>query len=762
MDDSIEVPLPDPDQLPGLLRGSPHWITWKAERREDKINKVPCDRAGYTASMNGGHMTLADALKSALRLRKVHRSPRFGVGYQFTEGCGLVGVDIDKAIANGVRADHLAWFLETYPTWAEFSVSGTGVHQFFAGAFSGKRTAKIPEEVDGAVEFRKAEVFGGTGFIAVTGRVIPDTPVTLAGAAPVVDTLTPFFEPVYQLPPARPITARATGSAADSNIEAWGRAGLERQCSLVRNAPNGHLHFALASAACSVGRLVPHAVSWDDAESALYDAAKAAGGKDMNNAMKTIRGQLEFGGTDPSYPAERFSVVGPADPGDVDLSEFGLKIHEPEVAADELAEEVQEEAAPEVMDPGPFPEHLLAVPGFVGKVIEFTNTNSLVLQPILALGGALALLSVLTGRKVKDKYGSRTNLYVLSIAKSGEGKDQSRRTNKRILDAAGASVLVGSESWASGPGLIAAVAQTPAVLFQNDEIGRFLQTTSDPKKAPHLFSCISILLKLYSSADDVFIGDAYADATKQTKIAQPHAVVYGTTVPGSFYAAMSEDAVTNGFLGRLLVFEAPNQQQPIQEPEPIEPTAELVETARKWFNWNPGGGNFGSIHPKPFVVPSTPEAEAVFRELRAFSRDQRAILGDVLGSLWVRAAENARKLALLYACSENFGEAAVVTVEAAEWACTLTQYLVRRQCWDVNRFVARNQTESESLEMLRLIASYGDKGITGTQLLKRTRHLKKRDREDTLQALIDGKEIDVDVIKTLGRSTKVYKSIRTN
>jgi hypothetical protein len=42
---------------------------------------------------------------------------------------------------------------------------------------------------------------------------------------------------------------------------------------------------------------------------------------------------------------------------------------------------------------------------------------------------------------------------------------------------------------------------SPTVLFQFDEFGRFLRTIGDPKRAPHLFNVLTALMKLYSSAD---------------------------------------------------------------------------------------------------------------------------------------------------------------------------------------------------------------------------------------------------------------------
>ncbi len=726
----LSVPIPDPATLPTLLRDSAHWITWKAEARDGKVAKVPCDRAGHTASMKENHLSLSEAIKSAERLRKIYDNEAFGVGLSFVEGGGIVALDLDSAIVDGVRAEHLKWLIDDHPTWAEISLSGVGAHLFYAGDFDGKRIARI--------HGIKIEVFGTKGFVAVTGRSFPGTPDQQADFSTVADVLGPYLE---KQPVKKKTTVPVGTFVRPHGNTAYGLAALEAQCSVVRAAAQGTLHYTLCSAATSLGRLVPNYLTWEEAENALYVAAEMAGGRDMDNALKTIRGQLEFGMTDPVI------LNGDANPTDVDLSSFG---------ADD-PEEIHTEAPPSVDDPGPFPEHLLDVPGFLGEVAAFTNQNSFVLQPILALAGALALLSVLTGRKVRDKDGIRTNLYVLSVAGSGEGKDMARKTNKRILYAAGAPHLLGPESWASGSGLLAAVEKQPAILFQNDEIGRFLQTTGDAKKAPHLFSIVSILLKLYSSADDVFLGDAYADG-RQKQIPQPHAVLFGTTVPESLYAGLSEDSVTNGLMGRMLIFEAPDRQQPTQEPDTIEPPESVITTARKWAQWQVGSGNLGGIHPTTFVVPVASGADEQFRQLRAEARDRRAALGNVLGSLWVRAVENARKLALLYACSVAIGESVCVDENAAKWACDLTRHLVRRQCIASSQHIARNTTESDSLAIERMICYASPEGITAMELHTKTRHLKRRDRDEIIASLLECGKIKVSQDKTgrAGRPKSVY------
>ena len=168
-------------------------------------------------------------------------------------------------------------------------------------------------------------------------------------------------------------------------------------------------------------------------------------------------------------------------------------------------------------------------------------------QPVLALAGAITLQAVLAGRKVRDERGNRTNLYAVGVAPSGAGKDHARKVSKNVLFHAGLDALEANEDLASDAGLVSALEINQASLFQFDEFGRFLRTIGDAKKAPHLYNVLTALMKLYSSADTVFKGKAYADAKRNKVIDRPCAVVYGTTVPEHFFESLTADALADGF-----------------------------------------------------------------------------------------------------------------------------------------------------------------------------------------------------------------------
>jgi hypothetical protein len=436
--------------------------------------------------------------------------------------------------------------------------------------------------------------------------------------------------------------------------------------------------------------------------------------------------------------------VPPLPPVEVQRIAASVARYEPDQVATALAENhwaqlwEKEAPPPGPADPGPLPEHLLAVPGFVADVMAYNLATAIRPQPVLALASAICLQAVLAARKVCDERGNRTNVYVIGIADSGRGKDHGRKVNRNILFHAGLDYLEGNEDIASDAGLVAAVEQQPGVLFQVDEVGRFLRTIGDPKKAPHLFNVIGTLMKLYSSADTVFRGKAYADPKRSRVIDQPCVSLYGTTVPEHFFESLTAEGLTDGFVARLMAFEAhdvtPRQRTPL-----TPPPASIIEAAR-WWGELCNGGNLRGEHPKPIVVKAADTAQGVFDDLAEIVDIELTSGTFKARSLWARVEEKACRLALIYACSAN-REQLEIDEPAAQWACELSTYLTRRMLMLANQWIADGSFDALQKKVLRIVRQAGGR-IGRNELCRRTQSFSVRLREDIIQNLLATGQIE--------------------
>jgi len=385
-----------------------------------------------------------------------------------------------------------------------------------------------------------------------------------------------------------------------------------------------------------------------------------------------------------------------------------------------------------------FPPHLLDVPGFIGEVIKYNLATAVRPQPILALAGAIGLQAALAARKVRDERNNRTNVYCIGVAPSGAGKDHARKVNKLVLLRAGLTHLEGNEDLASDAGLMAAVEEQPALLFQLDEFGRFLRTIGDPRKAPHLFNVLSALMKLYSSADTTYRGKAYADPKRNRTIDQPCVSLYCTTVPEHFLGSISSESLQDGFIARLLVFEAdalPRRQRSCH----LDLPATIIDAARWWGDFRPNGSHRGD-HVEPVVVSYSDAARDVFDDLARHVDSQLASGSAVEQAMWARAEEQACRLALMHACSMTRPPSAI-EAQSAQWACELVSYLTRRMLRLAEEWVADGQFDARQKRVLRCIRQAGGT-ISKRDLSRRTQWLTQRERQEVIDNLIETGQIE--------------------
>jgi hypothetical protein len=409
--------------------------------------------------------------------------------------------------------------------------------------------------------------------------------------------------------------------------------------------------------------------------------------------------------------------------------------------------------------PEPDPDFILPpVGGLIGEIVAWNLKTALYPQPELALAGAIALMGVLTGRKVCDSRGTRTNVYVLSLAPSGGGKEHARKVNKEILQRAGKAgeAMIGPERIGSSAGLVSSVAAQPAILFQLDEIGRLLSTMKNPGKQPHLYNIGTVLLQLYSSADSLWIADAYADQKKTKRINQPHACIYGTSVPDAFWDNLTAENVSEGFLGRLLTFEARTGYVPMAAPTPEPPPESILEAARWWLEYRPnaGSGNLGDENPAPYMVGYSAAARERMDSHLAGICERRTKESPTEAAVWSRSGEKSAKLALILACSRASPAAPPrVELEDVDAAILIANQLTRRMLRKAFEHVSENETESRLKKLLRQIKGE----MTLNELTRRTQWLRGRERQEILADLRASGLIQIELKDTGGRPVTIVK-----
>jgi hypothetical protein len=416
------------------------------------------------------------------------------------------------------------------------------------------------------------------------------------------------------------------------------------------------------------------------------------------------------------------------------------------------------QAAPEPVstDPGILPPEALRVPGFVGEVMDHCLATAPYPNPTLAFCGGLALLAFLAGRKVRDPADNRTNIYLLGLAHSSAGKDWPRKINAKTLQAVGLAGRLG-EQLASGEGLQDALHAAPAMLFQTDEIDAMLQSMKRARDARHE-SIMATLLTMYSAANSVYPMRRRAGQPDPGVIDQPCLVLFGTAIPNHYYGALSERMLTNGLFARMLVLES-GPRQAGQEPGISDPPQRVIDTAAWWASYRPAPGNLTDTHPQPRTVPQSEGARALLVDLRreaedAYARAERSS-DAVATTVWGRVSENARKLALLYAISEDH-EQPEIGENAVRWASALVLHQTRRMLHMAAGYAAEGEFDELVLRLLRKVGEAPSRSMPHSTLLKRMKVDTKTFRQ-VIETLIERGDLAVESCKTAGRDAISYR-----
>ncbi|QDP46547.1 MAG: putative bifunctional DNA primase/polymerase [Prokaryotic dsDNA virus sp.] len=404
--------------------------------------------------------------------------------------------------------------------------------------------------------------------------------------------------------------------------------------------------------------------------------------------------------------------------------------------------------------------------GIVADVADYITRTAVRPQPLFSLVGALSLVANVMGRKYETESGLRSNLYLVSIGATGCGKNHARSCIKKILSHADLKDNLGGEELASGQSILSRASETPNVLFQLDEFGLFMKSVQNPNAGSHLASILSILMKLFSSAGDIYVGTEYANNHKRPRVTieYPCINVHATSTGETFYDALESKHVLSGYLNRLLVVETDVDRPPRNRKKV---NREIPHPIIEWCHIasNPSGsgsGNLLGVNPAtPLMVVKTQEASRMFDEYDdKIDIAIRETSGTGLDSLYNRAWEHADKVALVLAVAENPVEP-VVEKRHAEFAIAFVDWSIECLVHQVNARVADSPFESRTKECLRAIANAGERGMTEREMGRHGAFAKltPKERLEALTALSDAEQVERVQIKTAGRPRIAYVAL---
>ena len=393
----------------------------------------------------------------------------------------------------------------------------------------------------------------------------------------------------------------------------------------------------------------------------------------------------------------------------------------------------------ECADPGPIPDHLFDVPGFVSELMGYTLRTAPYPNRALAFAGAFALLGHLSGRKYKDEYDTRPNLYFLSLAASGTGKQHPRGVNVSLAALKGFASEMG-DYFASGEGLEDSFLSNPCMFYQIDEADTLFNTVKMKDTRAEMIS--SMLLRMYSESNSVHIMRKKAlqrgQPASSSSIIQPHLTFLGTAVPKFFYASLSERVMANGLLARCLVLEAGKRGEAndnaVAEEFPERVLSDITDLIRIGHE-----NALFSEFPQTRTVPMEARAKLLLKDVRREADamyakyDQSSNANECALALWARAGEKVSKFALVRAISQDVN-APVIREEDIAWARTLVFHATRRMLFMAGLYAYDGEFDRQMKRVMQKVSAKS--GRLSYRNLLRSISMEKDELKRVLETLI--------------------------
>ena len=172
------LPFSDGGGIPAALRAANRWAPWRAawDVKRGKYDKIPMRADHPELGLSTANPARWFPFTDALRAHKQAKGMLAGVGYCMTKPHGIVGVDLDNALVDGVAEPWALEIIERLGGYTETSPSGRGLRVFVTGEIESDWTN---HEVG-------VEVYAGwtPRFLTLTGRRWPGAPADVGPAKP--------------------------------------------------------------------------------------------------------------------------------------------------------------------------------------------------------------------------------------------------------------------------------------------------------------------------------------------------------------------------------------------------------------------------------------------------------------------------------------------------------------------------------------------------------------------------------------------------
>lgn len=400
-------------------------------------------------------------------------------------------------------------------------------------------------------------------------------------------------------------------------------------------------------------------------------------------------------------------------------------------------------------------------PGLIGRMADHITLTAKKQQPLFSMGAALAVMGVLTGRLYQGPTGLGTSLYQIMAAGTGKGKQHPFDGARAILSKCGLIGHLGPGEFASDVAIFSALHRQPNLLCCIDEAAGIMGRSSARNAASHETGMSGEMRKIYSLNFKVYMTKESA-ARPAFPIYWPALGLFMGSTAEELYSKITSAEISNGLLNRFVILrndERPARSKNYSSVSDVPP--DIIEECKNIYFRN--GTESGPFHGDGATDPSAKPVQVEFAddeaELLWEEIDMRGeSLTDEKSPLYVRAAENALRVATCRAISNDWRNPAI-TAEDLAWAAQYVFTAADMMLIDTRDKMAENPFEADMNKVIGILKR--NKGEATRSLLARHARMAPKRLDEVASALAEGGRIEMIEYPSdaRGRPPRVYKLV---
>ena len=399
--------------------------------------------------------------------------------------------------------------------------------------------------------------------------------------------------------------------------------------------------------------------------------------------------------------------------------------------------------------------------GVLAAIMTYILKNSYIEQPSFAFSAALSLIATLSGRKFEFE-GVAPNLYLLNVAPSGSGKNAPQEKIKEVLIDAKCDYLLGSGDYVSDASLMDGLPESPVRLDIIDEAGGMLKSVNRGG-ATYNGKMADILAELYTTSTSIFLGRQTAEGNKGRAL-RPNVNLLCSTTPTGLSEGVTVTAIEKGLMGRFLIFIGDGNKKARRVEQPTRLDNTTILKLQQLASYQPEKSDkviAGHAQDITFLT-KTDQANIILQQ--AFDEFDKwridAEGDDIMLPVISRLYQQMLKVTMIHAISRQiFKPVPEVDHNDVVFGYQTIRYFYFHMKDIIHQCVFSNKTEENVRKVLKTIERRDGLGLTKQEISNRTRFLKKKERNEILEDLIEAGQIEYVQVKTDGKVNYVYRRV---